>query len=270
MCRWPACIRSRRRLWTRSSSTSSPGTYLSAGRCRRTATAAKCRPTRRCKMSVDKNSGNGDGLDVWVLRDFTNEPSTVSRNSDPSHEQWALELNDIWKDFACKVKDDVLLDQNRRRCSPTSRSSPVTGSRSCVTGIRTGSSTGRCCAMLVLMALNYYHTVTDDFEIHPKSHARKCLPARVFRKRFLLSTQTAVHYRQRYQGLPGRLSGWCSVGFVVFRWIPPLIWMDLLSFFFFVVVVKYFGLMELFYHSVIKYDCIVSGESRIKKNPVID
>lgn len=56
---------------------------------------------------VDENFEDGDELEVWVPPDFTSNPSIADRIVDPEYKQWALDLNEVWKTLARKIKDDV-------------------------------------------------------------------------------------------------------------------------------------------------------------------
>lgn len=59
------------------------------------------------KKFVDDHFEDGDELENWLPTDFTKYPSIIGKIVDSEYRNWALNLNEIWKVLARKIKDDV-------------------------------------------------------------------------------------------------------------------------------------------------------------------
>lgn len=64
------------------------------------------------KMFIDENFAD-DEFDQWVPEDFKEIPSIVNNIEDEAFRTWVLELNQIWKELAQKVSDDVRVNPDR-------------------------------------------------------------------------------------------------------------------------------------------------------------
>ncbi|XP_050540083.1 trehalase-like isoform X2 [Daktulosphaira vitifoliae] len=62
---------------------------------------------------VDENFEDGDELEKWIPTDFTENPSIVNRIRDPNYQNWAKNLNHVWKTLARKIKKDVYTHPDR-------------------------------------------------------------------------------------------------------------------------------------------------------------
>lgn len=61
---------------------------------------------------IDENFAD-DVFDPWVPPDFTETPSIVNNIEDEAFRKWVLQLNQIWKELAQKMTDDVRENPDR-------------------------------------------------------------------------------------------------------------------------------------------------------------
>ena len=61
---------------------------------------------------IDQNFAD-DTLDLWVPPDFKEIPTLVTNIEDEAFRKWILNLNQIWKDLAQKVPEDVRINPDR-------------------------------------------------------------------------------------------------------------------------------------------------------------
>lgn len=64
------------------------------------------------KSFIDQNFAD-DSLDPWVPPDFKEIPTLVNNIEDEDFRKWILNLNQIWKDLAQKVPEDVRVNPDR-------------------------------------------------------------------------------------------------------------------------------------------------------------
>nr|AFL03409.1 soluble trehalase [Laodelphax striatellus] len=64
-------------------------------------------PVDDLRKFVNENFEEVDELEPWMPADFSDQPSIVDRVRDPVYKQWMIDLNDVWRVLARRVKDDV-------------------------------------------------------------------------------------------------------------------------------------------------------------------
>lgn len=61
---------------------------------------------------VDKYLAD-DTFEAWVPSDFSDKPSIVNAVKDETFRKWILKLNEIWKDLAIRMSNDVNVNSDR-------------------------------------------------------------------------------------------------------------------------------------------------------------
>ncbi|KZC05540.1 Trehalase, partial [Dufourea novaeangliae] len=62
---------------------------------------------------VNENFASSNELVNWTLPDWTENPSILQRVQDPNYRAWVKQLNDVWKNLARKMSDDVAENPQR-------------------------------------------------------------------------------------------------------------------------------------------------------------
>ncbi|XP_034180752.2 trehalase isoform X2 [Osmia lignaria lignaria] len=76
--------------------------------------ATNNKPTRmQLTQYVNENFASSNELVNWTLPDWTENPSILKRIQEPKYREWAKYLNEIWKDLARKMSDDVEIHPER-------------------------------------------------------------------------------------------------------------------------------------------------------------
>lgn len=55
----------------------------------------------------DNFDGTGTELVSWVPEDFKDSPAFLKNIKDPDYQQWAFNLNALWKQFGRRMTEDV-------------------------------------------------------------------------------------------------------------------------------------------------------------------
>lgn len=69
-------------------------------------------PKEIIKQFIDENFTDGNEFESWTPTDWVPEPAIVKKVQDPGYKKLVIYLNEMWKDLARKVKDDVKLNPN--------------------------------------------------------------------------------------------------------------------------------------------------------------